>query len=97
MSKRLDLSLNGKGGVGKSFFAVNFVQYLKDRQIAHVALACDNENSSIRRFQADSEFLDLANPRTLDAMFRSVLRPESVARVTKSPTNYNWTPASTRS
>ena len=25
--KRLDLILNGKGGVGKSFFAVNFVQY----------------------------------------------------------------------
>jgi len=27
--KRLDLILNGKGGVGKSFFAVNFVQFLK--------------------------------------------------------------------
>ena len=32
--KRLDLILNGKGGVGKSFFAVNFVQYLKDKDIA---------------------------------------------------------------
>jgi MinD-like ATPase involved in chromosome partitioning or flagellar assembly len=28
--KRLDLILNGKGGVGKSFFAVNFVQFLKE-------------------------------------------------------------------
>jgi len=25
MKKRLNLILNGKGGVGKSFFAVNFV------------------------------------------------------------------------
>ena len=33
MIKRLDLILNGKGGVGKSFFAVNFVQYLKDKNI----------------------------------------------------------------
>ncbi len=30
MIKRLNLILNGKGGVGKSFFAVNFVQYLSD-------------------------------------------------------------------
>ena len=33
--KRLDLILNGKGGVGKSFFAVNFVQFLKDKAITH--------------------------------------------------------------
>jgi len=36
--KRLDLILNGKGGVGKSFFAVNFVQFLKDKSIAHIAI-----------------------------------------------------------
>jgi len=30
MNKRLDLVINGKGGVGKSFFAVNFIQFLKD-------------------------------------------------------------------
>jgi hypothetical protein len=46
MKKRIVLVLNGKGGVGKSFFAVNFVQFLKDRQIAHVALDSDNENST---------------------------------------------------
>ena len=42
--KRLDLILNGKGGVGKSFFAVNFVQFLKDRNIEYAAWDCDNEN-----------------------------------------------------
>ncbi|MFO1511999.1 MAG: hypothetical protein U1F83_03650 [Verrucomicrobiota bacterium] len=57
--KRLDLILNGKGGVGKSFFAVNFVQFLKDRGVAHVAIDSDNENSTLKRFHPDTRFLDL--------------------------------------
>ena len=36
--------LNGKGGVGKSSFAVRFVQYLKDKGIRHVDTDNDNEN-----------------------------------------------------
>jgi MinD superfamily P-loop ATPase len=32
MTKRLNLILNGKGGVGKNFFAVNLAQYLKDKE-----------------------------------------------------------------
>jgi cellulose biosynthesis protein BcsQ len=67
--KRLDLIINGKGGVGKSFFAVNFVQFLKDKGIAHVAIDSDNENSTLKRFYADSQFLDLANRRELDGIF----------------------------
>ena len=47
MHKHLFLVLNGKGGVGKSFFAVNFVQYLKDRGVPHVAIDTDNENSTL--------------------------------------------------
>ena len=34
MNKQINLVINGKGGVGKSFFATNFVQYLKDCGIA---------------------------------------------------------------
>src|SRR5436190_22099457 len=64
--KRLDLILNGKGGVGKSFFAVNFVQYLKDKGIAHVAIDSDNENSTLKRFHPETQFLDLDNRRELD-------------------------------
>lgn len=71
MTKRLDLILNGKGGVGKSFFAVNFVQYLKDKNIKFIACDCDNENSTLKRFHEDAEFLDLAQPRGLDAMLRA--------------------------
>jgi len=70
--KRLDLILNGKGGVGKSFFAVNFVQFLKDRGIAHVAIDSDNENSTLKRFHPDTRFLDLGNRRELDGVFTAL-------------------------
>ena len=70
--KRLDLILNGKGGVGKSFFAVNFVQFLKDKDIAHVAIDSDNENSTLKRFHPDTRFLDLGNRRELDGVFTAL-------------------------
>ena len=70
--KRLDLILNGKGGVGKSFFAVNFVQFLKDRGIAHTAIDSDNENSTLKRFHPDTRFLDLNNRRELDGIFTAL-------------------------
>jgi len=67
--KRLILILNGKGGVGKSFFAVNFVQYLKDKVIPHVAIDSDNENSTLKRFHPEARFLDLSKRRALDGIF----------------------------
>ena len=67
--KRLDLILNGKGGVGKSFFTVNFVQFLKDKGIAHVSIDSDNENSTLKRFHPDTRFLDLDKRRELDGIF----------------------------
>src|SRR5882724_895440 len=70
--KRLDLILNGKGGVGKSFFAVNFVQYLKDKGVAHVAIDSDNENSTLKRFHPDTRFLDLSKRRALDGIFAAL-------------------------
>lgn len=78
MIKRLDLILNGKGGVGKSFFAVNFVQYLKDKNVSYTACDCDNENSTLKRFHEEAEFLDLAQPRALDAMFRAIEKTDLV-------------------
>lgn len=70
--KHLDLIINGKGGVGKSFFAVNFVQFLKDRGMAHVAIDSDNENSTLKRFHPDAQFLDLDNRRELDRVFNAL-------------------------
>lgn len=78
MKKRLILVLNGKGGVGKSFFAVNLVQFLKDREIAHVAIDSDNENSTLMRFHPDAEFLDISVPRALDGMFHALDRASLV-------------------
>lgn len=69
MKRRVDLILNGKGGVGKSFFAVNFVQYLKDTSVRHVAIDTDNENSTLKRFHSESLFVDLGKPTGIDALF----------------------------
>ena len=80
MTKRLDLIFNGKGGVGKSFFATNFVQYLKDKNVPFIACDCDNENSTLKRFHGeDVQFLDLSHPRGLDAMILALERTDLVA------------------
>jgi len=79
MTKRLDLIFNGKGGVGKSFFAVNFVQYLKDKNIKFVACDCDNENSTLKRFHGDDvQFLDLAHQRGLTVVIRHLEKTDLV-------------------
>lgn len=67
--KRLDLILNGKGGVGKSFFATNLVQYLKDQSVEHIAFDTDNENSTLKRFHPEASFVDLAKPASIDGLF----------------------------
>jgi hypothetical protein len=69
MKKRLDLILNGKGGVGKSFFATNLVQYLKDRSVKHIGVDTDNENSTLKRFHPESLFVDLTKPTAIDRLF----------------------------
>lgn len=72
MKKRLVLILNGKGGVGKSFFAVNLVQYLKDRKHEHRAVDTDNENSTLKRYHPEAAFADLNDPRGLDSLFAAL-------------------------
>jgi hypothetical protein len=68
MQKQINLVLNGKGGVGKSFFAANFIQYLKDQQMPHVAIDTDNENSTLKRFHPNARFVNLAKLRELDGL-----------------------------
>lgn len=72
MPKQLTLILNGKGGVGKSFFASNFVQFLKDRQIDHVSIDTDNENSTLKRFHPEARFVNINQPRGMDDLFGSM-------------------------
>lgn len=67
--KRIDLVLNGKGGVGKSFFTVNLVQYLKDSSTPFLAIDTDNENSTLKRFHPDVSFVDLSKSTAIDELF----------------------------
>ena len=64
--------MNGKGGVGKSFFAVNFIQFLKDHSIRHVAIDTDNENSTLKRFHPEAVFVDLSQSSGIDRIFVEV-------------------------
>ncbi|MGH8093205.1 MAG: hypothetical protein ACREIF_07020 [Chthoniobacterales bacterium] len=66
MDKQINLVINGKGGVGKSFFATNFVQYLKDCAVAHCAIDSDHENSTLKRFHPEAEFINLEHRREID-------------------------------
>ena len=69
MTKQINLIINGKGGVGKSFFATNFVQYLKDHQIGHHAIDTDNENSTLKRFHQEAAFININKVQRIDQLF----------------------------
>jgi cellulose biosynthesis protein BcsQ len=72
MQKKFNAIINGKGGVGKSFFAVNFVQYLKDNNITHIAVDTDNENSTLKRFHSEATFLDIEELTEIDSVFATL-------------------------
>lgn len=76
MKRQLNLILNGKGGVGKSFLAVNFIQFLKDKSVQFTACDSDNENSTLKRFHPEAQFINLAQSRSLDEMFRALERTD---------------------
>ena len=76
--RRLILIMNGKGGVGKSTFAINLVQHYKDLGLPHRSVDTDNENSTLKRFHNDADFVDLSLPRGLDLLIRLVEKTETV-------------------
>ncbi len=67
-----------KGGVGKSFFAGNFVTFLKDNQIPHLAIDTDNENSTLKRFHRETEFIDIGCVQELDTIFTTLEKNDLV-------------------
>jgi GTPase SAR1 family protein len=73
MTKTLILVINGKGGVGKSFFAINLVAYLKDRQQPHAAIDTDHENSTLKRFHPEATFVNLEQPQQADVIFERLM------------------------
>lgn len=72
MTKHINIIINGKGGVGKSFFATNFVQYLKDQQVEHRAIDTDNENSTLKRFHREAEFVNIEQVQEIDLLISSL-------------------------
>ena len=78
MQKQFNAVINGKGGVGKSFFAVNFVQFLKDNDISHIAVDTDNENSTLKRFHPEALFLDIEDATEIDAVFGTLGKTDLV-------------------
>jgi cellulose biosynthesis protein BcsQ len=78
MQKQFNAVINGKGGVGKSFFAVNFVQYLKDKDIAYIAVDTDNENSTLKRFHPEALFLEIEDLTEIDSVFATLDKTDLV-------------------
>jgi hypothetical protein len=78
MQKQIDTIINGKGGVGKSFFAINLVQYLKDKSIPHLAIDTDNENSTLKRFHPEAAFLDIGDAKQIDSIFVALEKTDLV-------------------
>ncbi len=78
MPKQINTIINGKGGVGKSFFAVNLVQYLKDHSIGHLAIDTDNENSTLKRFHPEATFLDIEDTKQIDTILASLEKTDLV-------------------
>jgi predicted transcriptional regulator len=46
-----------------------FVQHLKDRSRVHRAIDSDHENSTLKRFHPESDFINLEHRREIDRMF----------------------------
>jgi CobQ/CobB/MinD/ParA nucleotide binding domain len=72
MPKRIDFIMNGKGGVGKSFFATHFAQALKDHSMQPYLIDTDCTNSTLKRFHAEADFVDLAKPKHIDGIFEAL-------------------------
>ena len=53
----------------KSFFATKFVHYLKGAGIVHRAIDSDHENSTLKRFHPEVDFINLDNRREIDRVF----------------------------
>lgn len=69
---QLTVTINGKGGVGKSLFTVHLLTYLQDREVPFYAIDTDNENSTLTRFFPKAGFVDIEDKREIDKIFISL-------------------------
>lgn len=64
--KRLILVAMDKGGVGKSFFTILLIQWLRSQGQDFLAFDPDYQNSTLTRFIPESQFLDIRHSENLD-------------------------------
>ncbi len=65
---RLVLVAIDKGGVGKSFFCIQLISWLRHRNIPYTAYDPDHANSSLSRFIRDAIFVNARHSENLDVM-----------------------------
>jgi hypothetical protein len=65
---RLILVAIDKGGVGKSFFCIQLICWLRQLRVAYTAYDPDHANSSLSRFINDAIFINARHSENLDAM-----------------------------
>lgn len=67
-SPRLILVAIDKGGVGKSFFCIQLISWLRQLGVPYTAYDPDHANSSLSRFINDAIFINARHSENLDAM-----------------------------
>jgi len=76
--KRLIMVAIDKGGVGKSYFIIQLIEWLKAQHKDFVAFDPDYCNSTLTRFQPESIFLDIRHSENLDSLVEVMDRTDTV-------------------
>jgi hypothetical protein len=77
-TKRLIVPATSKGGVGKSYLTLNLCEWLRAQAVPFVAFDPDWCNSTLTRFYADAEFIDISEAVHLDNVIRAFERTDLV-------------------
>lgn len=68
LTRRLVLVAIDKGGVGKSFFCIQLISWLRNLNIPYTAYDPDHANSTLSRFIHDAIFLSSRHSENLDVL-----------------------------
>jgi len=71
-NKRLILLAIDKGGVGKSFFCIRLIEWMREIRQAFVAFDPDFNNSTLTRFYPDAQFLNIGHSENLDLIVEAL-------------------------
>lgn len=71
-NKRLILTAIDKGGVGKSFFCVRLIEWLREVRRSFIAFDPDYNNSTLTRFYPEAQFLNIGHSENLDLIVEAL-------------------------